>query len=605
MSRGILEGAPVFCVTHELKPLTPRAGSGLGFYNEGKQRRIIVGKREMRCVMAKHIFVTGGVVSSLGKGITAASLGHLLKARGYKVTMQKMDPYLNVDPGTMSPFQHGEVFVTEDGHEGDLDLGHYERFIDENLSRESNFTQGSIYQSLIAQERRGDFLGGTVQVIPHVTEAIKARLRRAADQSGAHIVISEIGGTIGDIESLPFIEAARQFKKERPGDDVLFVHVTLVPYIAAAHEVKTKPTQHSVKELRSLGVQPDFIVCRSDHEIPDAVKDKIALFCDVAATDVLSCVDAPSIYEVPLELFDQHFDVKLLDKLGLPVCEADLSALTSYLEAERTCDTNVDIAVVGKYVSLPDAYLSVIEALHHAGVACGANVNVHLIDGEELTASNVSTVLGEMDGILVPGGFGQRAFEGKIAAVQYAREHALPYLGICLGLQAAVCEFARHCCGLEKATSAEFVEEIVASAHETKGSTLLEAAAASSLPLVVDLMPEQADIADKGGTMRLGAYPCRITPGTRAFEAYGQELVYERHRHRFEVNNSYRDQLSGAGLVISGVSPDNRLVEMIELADHPWFVATQAHPEFKSRPTRPHPLFLGFVQAAKCASMGV
>ncbi len=554
--------------------------------------------------MAKHIFVTGGVVSSLGKGITAASLGHLLKARGYKVTMQKMDPYLNVDPGTMSPFQHGEVFVTEDGHEGDLDLGHYERFIDENLSRESNFTQGSIYQSLIAKERRGDFLGGTVQVIPHVTDAIKARLHRAADQSGAHIVITEIGGTIGDIESLPFIEAARQFKKEKPADDVLFVHVTLVPYIAAAHEVKTKPTQHSVKELRSLGVQPDFIVCRSDHEISDAVKDKIALFCDVAPADVLSCVDAPSIYEVPLELFEQGFDVAVLEKLGLPVCEADLSALTSYLEAERTCVDEVTIAVVGKYVSLPDAYLSVIEALHHAGVASGARVKVELIDGGALDATNVDEVLKGADGILVPGGFGQRAFEGKIEAVRYARENKVPYLGICLGLQAAVCEFARNCCGLAGATSAEFVEEIAAGANEASGSNLLAAAAASSLPLVVDLMPEQTDVEDKGGTMRLGAYPCRITAGTHAFDAYGQELVYERHRHRYEVNNSYRDTLCEAGLVISGVSPDNRLVEMVELADHPWFVATQAHPEFKSRPTRPHPLFLGFVQAAKCASIG-
>ncbi len=552
-------------------------------------------------IMAKHIFVTGGVVSSLGKGITAASLGYLLKARGYKVTMQKMDPYLNVDPGTMSPFQHGEVFVTEDGHEGDLDLGHYERFIDENLSRESNFTQGSIYQSLIAQERRGDFLGGTVQVIPHVTEAIKARLRRAAEQSGAHIVISEIGGTVGDIESLPFIEAARQFKKEKPDDDVLFIHVTLVPYIAAAHEVKTKPTQHSVKELRSLGVQPDFIVCRSDHEISSAVKDKIALFCDVAAEDVLSCVDAPSIYEVPLELSHQGFDVLVLEKLGLPVCDADMDGLVSYLDAQHTCSDAVDIAIVGKYVSLPDAYLSVIEALHHAGVACGVKVNVHLIDGGLLDETNVEETLSDMDGILVPGGFGQRAFEGKIIAARYARENNVPYFGICLGLQAAVCEFARSCCNLPGATSAEFVDEIAASADEACASNLF-AAASHSLPLVVDLMPEQADIEDKGGTMRLGAYPCCILPGTRAYEAYQQELVYERHRHRFEVNNSYRECLKESGLVISGTSPDKRLVEMIELTDHPWFVATQAHPEFKSRPTRPHPLFLGFVRAAQSAS---
>lgn len=528
--------------------------------------------------MAKHIFVTGGVVSSLGKGITAASLGHLLKARGYKVTMQKMDPYLNVDPGTMSPFQHGEVFVTEDGHEGDLDLGHYERFIDENLSRESNFTQGSIYKTLIARERRGDFLGGTVQVIPHVTEAIKERLRRIADQSNADIVISEIGGTIGDIESLPFIEAARQFNKERPNEDVCFVHVTLVPYIAAAHEVKTKPTQHSVKELRSIGVQPDFIVCRSDHDISDSVREKIALFCDVAPEDVLSCVDAPSIYEVPLSLFDQGFDVQVLNKLKLDVPEIDLSPLSSFLSAAENCEGTVDVAVVGKYVSLPDAYLSVIEALGHAGVANGVNVEVHLVDGEELDASNVEETLGSMDAILVPGGFGQRAFEGKIEAARYAREHKVPFLGICLGLQAAVCEYARNVVGLEGATSAEFDEE----APYT----------------VIDLMPEQEDVEDKGGTMRLGAYPCKLEKGSLAQRVYGEEVIYERHRHRYEVNNTYRDALTNAGLKVSGLSPDGRLTEMVEIPDHPWFLASQGHPEFKSRPTKPHPLFKGFVAAA-------
>ncbi len=528
--------------------------------------------------MTKHIFVTGGVVSSLGKGITAASLGHLLKARGYKVTMQKMDPYLNVDPGTMSPFQHGEVFVTDDGHEGDLDLGHYERFIDENLSRESNFTQGSIYQTLIARERRGDFLGGTVQVIPHVTEAIKERLRRIAEQSSADIVISEIGGTIGDIESLPFIEAARQFKKEKPLGDVLFVHVTLVPYIAAAHEVKTKPTQHSVKELRSIGVQPDFIVCRSDHEITDKVREKIALFCDVRTEEVLACTDAPSIYEVPIGLHSQGFDAKVLERLGLAEREIDLSPMRAFLEATHRCDGQVDVAVVGKYVSLPDAYLSVIEALGHAGVHHGCHVEVHLIDGEELSDTNAADVLGGMDGVLVPGGFGQRAFEGKIAAARYARENDVPYLGICLGLQAAVCEFARHVAGLEGATSAEFDEE---AAHP-----------------VIDLMPEQEDVEDKGGTMRLGAYPCKVARDTKAFAAYGEEVVYERHRHRFEVNNAYRDRLVEAGLAISGISPNERLVEMVELPGHPWFVASQGHPEFKSRPTRPHPLFSEFVAAA-------
>lgn len=528
--------------------------------------------------MAKHIFVTGGVVSSLGKGITAASLGHLLKARGYKVTMQKMDPYLNVDPGTMSPFQHGEVFVTDDGQEADLDLGHYERFIDENLSKESNFTQGSIYQTLIARERRGDFLGGTVQVIPHVTEAIKERLYRIADQTNADIVISEIGGTIGDIESLPFIEAARQFKKERSTNDVCFVHVTLVPYIAAAHEVKTKPTQHSVKELRSLGVQPDFIVCRSDHDISCAVREKIALFCDVAPREVLACTDAPSIYEVPLMLAEQDFDVQALERLGLPVLPIDISPLRAFLDARAACNKRTDIALVGKYVSLPDAYLSVIEALHHAGIAQGIDVEVHLIDGERLDAQNAPQILGEMDGILVPGGFGQRAFEGKIEAARFARENDIPFLGICLGLQAAVCEFARDVAGLEGATSAEFDNE---AAHR-----------------VIDLMPEQEDIEDKGGTMRLGAYPCKIAPGTHAYATYGEELVYERHRHRYEVNNAYRDSLTRAGLVISGVSPDERLVEMIEIPDHPWFIASQGHPEFKSRPTKPHPLFMGFVEAA-------
>ncbi|MDO5117391.1 MAG: CTP synthase [Eggerthellaceae bacterium] len=535
--------------------------------------------------MAKHIFVTGGVVSSLGKGITAASLAHLLKARGYKVTMQKMDPYLNVDPGTMSPFQHGEVFVTDDGHEGDLDLGHYERFLDESLIRESNFTQGSIYQLLVARERRGDFLGGTVQVIPHVTDAIKERILRAATQTGAHIVISEIGGTIGDIEGQPFIEAVRQLRHELGHDNVVFVHVSLVPYIAAAHEVKTKPTQHSVKEMRSMGVQPDFIVCRSDHEINDAVRAKIAHFCDVDVDSVLSCVDAPSIYDVPQDLFDQGFDVKVLQRLKLPECDLKRVPLSDYTEAAANCTGDVDIAVVGKYTSLPDAYLSVIEALHHAGVAKGVNANVHLIDGEELTEDNIAETLAGMDGILIPGGFGQRAFEGKIAAARYARENNIPFLGLCLGLQAAVCEFARHVAGLEGATSAEFADE----------GTLI---AGSSTPFVIDLMPEQEGIEDKGGTMRLGAYPCKLTPGTLAFEAYGEELIHERHRHRYEVNNAYRDTLQEAGLVISGLSPDGRLTEMIELPNHPWFVATQAHPEFKSRPGKPHPLFRDFVAKA-------
>ena len=528
--------------------------------------------------MTKHIFVTGGVVSSLGKGITAASLGHLLKSRGYRITMQKMDPYLNVDPGTMSPFQHGEVFVTEDGHEGDLDLGHYERFIDENLTRESNFTQGSIYQTLISRERRGDFLGGTVQVIPHVTEAIKERLTRIAEQSNADIVISEIGGTVGDIESTPFIEAVRQFKKQHAPQDVIFIHVALVPYIAAAHEVKTKPCQHSVKELRSLGVQPDFIVCRSDHDVNEHLREKIALFCDVPVDHVVNCIDAPSIYDVPLALYEQGFDSKVLEKLDLDQPNADLSNLKRFLRSAKNCDGDVNIGIVGKYTDLHDAYLSVIEALTHSGVFHGKTVHSHLINGEELTPQNVAGTLKNYDGILVPGGFGSRAFEGKILAAKYARENKIPFLGICLGLQAAVVEFARNVAGITNATSIEFDEN-------------------AENP-VIDLMPEQEDVEEKGGTMRLGAYPCKVVAGTKAAEAYGEEIIYERHRHRYEVNNAYRDKLTEAGLVISGLSPDSRLVEMVELKNHPWYVASQGHPEFKSRPWKTHPLFTNFVGAA-------
>ncbi len=532
--------------------------------------------------MTKHIFVTGGVVSSLGKGITAASLGHLLKSRGYKVTMQKADPYLNVDPGTMSPLQHGEVFVTDDGHEGDLDLGHYERFIDENLSRESNFTAGAIYQSLISRERRGDFHGGTVQVIPQMTNAVKERLSNIAVQSGADIVITEIGGTVGDIESLPFIEAARQFKMSKPHHDVIFVHVTLVPYIAAAHEVKTKPTQHSVKELRSIGVQPDFIVCRGDHEIAKKVREKISLFCDVPVENVLSCVDSSSIYKVPLILREQGFDEKVLQALGLAVGTSEQNDWLEYTRKLDALGAPLDIAIVGKYVSLPDAYLSIIEALGHASVHHGRKVNIHLVDGETLRDEGVRKVLGQMDGLLVPGGFGLRAFEGKIAAIQFARENKLPFFGICLGLQAAVCEFARNVAHMPGANSAEFAEEL-----------------GEPIPYpVIDIMPEQADLVDLGGTMRLGSYPCKIIAGTQAAAVYGEPLIHERHRHRYEVNNAYREQLVEAGLVIGGLSPDDQLVELIELEDHPWFVACQGHPEFKSRPTRVHPLFRDFIGAA-------
>ena len=533
--------------------------------------------------MTKHIFVTGGVVSSLGKGITAASLGRLLKARGYKVMMQKADPYLNVDPGTMSPFQHGEVFVTEDGKETDLDLGHYERFIDENLTRSSNFTTGAIYQSLISRERAGDFLGGTVQVIPHVTNAIKERFYRIEEQTGADVVITELGGTIGDIEGQAFVEAIRQFRKEKGQADCCLIHVSLVPYIAAAHEVKTKPTQHSVRELRSMGIQPDFIVCRSDHEVDADIRAKIASFCDVEPDCVFENSDCPSIYDVPAHLAEQGFDTKVCERLGLDPRESDMSGwyhFTSAMHAANEKDDVTKIRVVGKYTQLPDAYLSVIEALHHSGVYYDRHVEIELVDGEELSDANVEEVLGDADGILVPGGFGLRGIEGKVCAARRAREQKVPYLGVCLGLQVAVCEFARDVCGLEGASSTEFVPDC-------------------TYP-VIDLMPDQEDVTDKGGTMRLGAYPCKVVEGTLAAEAYGESLVYERHRHRFEVNNAYREQLTDAGLVISGLSPDERLVEMVELPEsmHPWFVASQAHPEFKSRPDRPAPLFREFVRAA-------
>ena len=541
--------------------------------------------------MTKHVFVTGGVVSSLGKGITAASLGRLLKSRGYKVTMQKADPYLNVDPGTMSPFQHGEVFVTEDGYESDLDLGHYERFIDENLTRDSNFTTGAIYQGLIARERRGDFLGGTVQVIPHVTNAIKDKFRRIEEQTGSDVVITELGGTIGDIESQPFVEAIRQYKKDAGPENVCFIHVSLVPYIAAAHEVKTKPTQHSVKELRSLGMQPDMIVLRSDHHIDDGIRSKIASFCDVDTDCVFTNEDCPSIYDVPSLLADQDFDLRVCERLGLDPRERDMSAWDTFLAKQDHANNHPDrvkIAVVGKYTQLPDAYLSVIEALHHSGVFFDRHVDVQLVDGEALSDATADAVLGDASGIVVPGGFGVRGLEGKISAARYARTHKIPYLGLCLGMQVAVCEFARDVAGLSDANSAEFEPDC---AHP-----------------VIDLMSSQEDVTEKGGTMRLGAYPCKLAEGTLAREAYaGEPLVYERHRHRYEFNNAYREQLEAAGLVISGVSPDDRLVEMVELPEsaHPWFVATQAHPEFKSRPTKPAPLFREFVRAAVAGHEGV
>ncbi len=540
--------------------------------------------------MTKHVFVTGGVVSSLGKGITAASLGRLLKSRGYKVTMQKADPYLNVDPGTMSPFQHGEVFVTEDGYESDLDLGHYERFIDENLTRNSNFTTGAIYQGLIARERHGDFLGGTVQVIPHVTNAIKDKFRKLEEQTGADVVITELGGTIGDIESQPFVEAIRQYRKDAGPENVCYIHVSLVPYIAAAHEVKTKPTQHSVKELRSFGIQPDIIVLRSDHKIDDAIRGKIASFTDVDVDCVFTNEDCASIYDVPRLLAEQDFDLRVCERLGLEPRERHMEDWYAFLDKQDHADRHTDrvkVAVVGKYTQLPDAYLSVIEALHHSGIFFDRHMDVQLVDGESLDEGNVDEVLADASGILVPGGFGKRAFDGKICAARYAREHSVPYLGLCLGMQVAVCEFARDVAGLEGASSSEFDPE---GPHS-----------------VIDLMDSQENVTEKGGTMRLGAYPCKLAEGSLAREAYGEDLVFERHRHRYEFNNAYRDELERAGLVVSGTSPDGGLVEMVELPreTHPWFVATQAHPEFKSRPTKPQPLFREFVRAAIAQHEGV
>mgnify|MGYP000093318012 CR=1 FL=1 len=533
--------------------------------------------------MAKFIFVTGGVVSGLGKGITAASLGRLLKCRGLKVASQKLDPYVNVDPGTMSPLQHGEVFVTDDGTETDLDLGHYERFIDENLNKYSNLTTGKVYWNVLNKERQGAYLGQTVQIIPHITNEIKSYIYNLASSTEADVVITEIGGTTGDIESQPFLEAIRQVGLEQGKENCCFIHVVLVPYISGSDEYKSKPAQHSVKELRSFGIQPDIIVLRSDHHIDDAIRGKIASFCDVDTDCVFTNEDCASIYDVPQLLAEQDFDLRICERLGLDPRERDMSAWNEFLRKQNHANHHADkvkVAVVGKYTQLPDAYLSVIEALHHAGVFYDRHVDVQLVDGESLDAENVNEVLGDASGILVPGGFGKRALEGKILAAEFAREHKIPYLGICLGMQVAVCEFARNVVGLAGASSSEFDPDGPFS--------------------VIDLMSSQEDVTEKGGTMRLGAYPCKLAADTLAREAYGEELVYERHRHRFEFNNAFRDQLEDAGLVISGLSPDERLVEMVELPRdvHPWFVATQAHPEFKSRPTNPQPLFREFVRAS-------
>jgi CTP synthase len=530
--------------------------------------------------MTKYIFVTGGVVSSLGKGIIAASLGRLLKNRGLKVTIQKFDPYINVDPGTMSPYQHGEVFVTDDGAETDLDLGHYERFIDINLNKFSNLTTGKIYSTVLKKERRGDYLGATVQVIPHITNEIKDKVFRAGRETHADVVITEVGGTVGDIESLPFLEAIRQIKSDIGRDNVMYVHCTLIPYLKAAGEMKTKPTQHSVKELRSLGIQPNVVVVRTEMPISQDMKDKLALFCDIDANAVIESPDADTLYAIPLILQDQNFDQIVCDHLKLGCKPAEMTEWKALLEKVRNLKNKTRIALVGKYVELQDAYISVVEALKHAGFAFDSDIEIKWINAEEVSAGNVAELLGDADGILVPGGFGDRGVEGKILATQYAREHKVPFLGICLGMQLATVEFARNVVGLEGAHSSELDP-------------------ATPYP-IIDLLPEQKDIEDLGGTLRLGKQACKLVTGTKVFEAYGEEVVYERHRHRYEFNNEYREMMEAKGFIFSGTSPDGRLVETIELgADvHPWFVASQFHPEFLSRPNRPQPLFRDFVEAS-------
>ncbi len=528
--------------------------------------------------MTKYIFVTGGVVSSLGKGITAASLGRLLKNRGLSVTIQKFDPYINVDPGTMSPYQHGEVFVTGDGAETDLDLGHYERFIDINLTKYNNVTTGKIYSTVLKKERRGDYLGGTVQVIPHITNEIKERVFRAGRETGADVVITEIGGTVGDIESLPFLEAIRQIKSDIGRDNVMYIHCTLIPYIKAAGEMKTKPTQHSVKELRSLGIQPNIIVVRTEMPVSQDMKDKIALFCDIDSKAVIECQDADTLYAVPIALQEQKMDQIVCDHLKLQSPEPEMTEWLALLDKVRNLSKTTRIALVGKYVELQDAYISVVESLKHAGFAFDSDIDIKWINAEEVNEENARELLSDVDGILVPGGFGDRGIEGKITTIKYARENKVPFLGICLGMQLASVEFARNVLGHADANSAEINPE-------------------TKYP-IIDLLPEQKDIEDLGGTLRLGIFPCKLEENTKAFAAYNDEVVYERHRHRYEFNNQFRQEMEQAGFIFSGTSPDGRLVEIIELADHPWFVASQFHPEFISRPTRPQPLFRDFVEAS-------
>lgn len=526
----------------------------------------------------KYVFVTGGVVSGLGKGITAASLGRLLKARGYKVTVLKLDPYINVDPGTMSPYQHGEVFVTEDGGETDLDLGHYERFIDENLSVNNNATTGKIYWTVLNKERRGDYLGGTVQVIPHITNEIKERIYRVGKNSNADVVITEIGGTVGDIESTPFLEAIRQFVGEVGRENAMYIHVTLLPFIAGSNELKSKPTQHSVKELLSIGIQPNIIVCRTEQEIPQEVAEKIALFCNVRKEDIIQNMTAPSLYEVPMMLEQEGLAKEVCYHLGLINRGPDLADWIAMTERQNHATKKTVIGLVGKYVALQDAYLSVAEALRHGGIVNDTQVEILWLDSEKITPETAEEILSPCDGIIIPGGFGDRGIEGMIEAIRYAREHQIPAFGICLGMQMMVVETARHLAGLEEANSSEF---------QPDGSQS-----------VIDIMDEQKDVTEKGGTMRLGLYPCRLVENTLAQKIYGEELIYERHRHRWEFNNAYRQKLTDAGLQIAGLSPDSKLVEIVERPEHPWFLGVQFHPEFKSRPNRPQKLFADFIRAS-------
>ena len=529
-------------------------------------------------VAVKYIFVTGGVVSGIGKGITAASLGRLLKARGLRVTIQKFDPYLNIDPGTMSPYQHGEVFVTDDGAETDLDLGHYERFIDENLSVNSNVTTGKIYWTVLNKERRGDYLGGTVQVIPHITNEIKERIYRVGKHSNTDVVITEIGGTVGDIESTPFLEAIRQFVSEVGRENAMYIHVTLLPFIAGSNELKSKPTQHSVKELLSLGIQPNIVVCRTEYEIPKEMADKISLFCNVRKSDIIQNMTAPSLYDVPLMLEKEGLAESVCYHLGLENRKPDLTDWIEMTEKQKNASKTVTIGLVGKYVALPDAYLSVAEALRHGGIPNDTEVDILWINSEDINPDTADDMLKDCDGIIVPGGFGDRGIEGMIEAIKYARENKIPMFGICLGMQMAVVEFARHVAGMPEANSSEFTPDGKFN--------------------VIDIMDEQKDITEKGGTMRLGLYPCKLKKGSKVNRIYGEDLIYERHRHRWEFNNAFRTQLTSKGLELAGLSPDEKLVEIVELPDHPWFIGVQFHPEFKSRPNKPQKLFADFIRAS-------